>query len=113
MVMQQQTTPLDELIRLVRQFGARPAMVIEPVDVQNARSFLAGVSCCAQVLTGPRSYEEIVAVITSRGWRVSPGPRPEPIELQMRERGMTDAQIIAELAEIEAVTLERRSGAAA
>jgi hypothetical protein len=111
--MQQQPSSISELIRLLRHFGARPALYIQPVDVQNAQSFLGGVSFCVQVLTGPRTYEEMDAVVTSRGWRVSPGPRGEPLEPQMRERGMTDAQIIAELAEIEAVTLERRSEAAA
>jgi hypothetical protein len=81
--------------------------------VQNAQSFLGGVNFCVQVLTGPFTHEEMDDVVASRGWRVSRGPRGEPLEPQMRERGMTDAQIIAELAEIEAIMLERRSEPAA
>jgi len=59
---------------------------------------------------------ELDAVVVSRGWRVSASPLPPPeesLEHQMRQRGMRDAEIIAELAEIEAVTLERRAGTAA
>ena len=111
--MQQRMTSIGELIRLLRHFGARPALYIQPVDVQNAQSFLGGVNFCVQVLRGPLTYEEMDAVVASRGWRVSPGPRGEALAPQMRERGMTDAQIIAGLAEIEAITLERRSEAAA
>ena len=111
--MQQQPRSISELIRLLRHFGARPALYIQPVDVKNAQSFLGGVNFCIQVLTQPFTREELDSIVASRGWRVSSGPQGEPLEPQMRERGMTDAQIIAELAEIEAVTMERRSEAAA
>ena len=40
--MQQQPSSISELIRLLRHFGARPALYIQPVDVQNAQSFLGG-----------------------------------------------------------------------
>ena len=62
-------------------------------------------------MTRPITCDEVDAVVVSRGWRVGSGPRPQALEPQMRERGMTDAEVIAELAEIEAVTLERRSAA--
>lgn len=107
-VMYQQSTLVAELICLLRHFGARPALYIQPVDVQNARSFLGGVGFCVQVVTRPFTRDEMDAVVVSRGWRVGSGSRPEALESQMRERGMADAEIIAELAEIEAVTLERR-----
>jgi len=114
--MQQQTPPIPELIRWLRHFGNRPALYIRPVDVATAQSFLEGVNFCVQVLTGPFSRGELDAVVVSRGWRVSASPLPPPeesLERQMRQRGMRDAEIIAELAEIEAVTLERRAGTAA
>ena len=114
--MQQQTTPLDELIRLVRQFGARPGTCLAPVDVQSAEHFLCGVLVCVQVFTGPFTQDELDAVIVSRGWRVSDRPLPPPeesLEHQMRQRGMSDREIIAELAEIQALTLERRLTSAA
>jgi hypothetical protein len=110
--MQQPATSIEKLIRLVRQFGARPGMCLgNAVDVQNAESFLGGIIVCVQVFTGPFSIEELNAVIASRGWRVSDRPLPPPeesLEHQMRQRGMSDRQIIAELAEIQALTLERR-----
>jgi hypothetical protein len=113
--MEQQTTPIAELVRWLRHFGARPGCYIQPVDVRNARSFLGGVSFGVQVLTGPFTREELDAVVVSRGWRPADGasPRREGVEAEMRERGMNDREIIAELAEIEAVTLERRAAGAA
>ena len=112
----QQATSIAELIRLLRHLGARPGLYICPVDVQNAQSFLGGVSFCVQVLTGPFSPEELGAAVVSRGWRVSSRPVAPPeqwLESQMRQRGMSDAEIIAELAEIDAITLQRRAGPAA
>jgi hypothetical protein len=110
--MQQLATSIEELIRMVRQFGARPKMFLGPlVDVQSGESFLGGVIVCFQVFAGPFSQDELHAVIVSRGWHVSDRPLSPPeesIEHQMRQRGMSDAQIIAELAEIQALTLERR-----
>ena len=114
---QQQSTAILELIRCLRHFGGRPGMCIRPVDVQNAQSFLGGVTIAAQVLAGvPYRMEDLKAVVAARGWRLSDRPIPPPEEElphQMRQRGMSDAQIIAELAEIEAVMLERQLAASA
>ena len=114
--MQHQTTSIDELIRLLRHFAARPGLYIQPVDVPNAQSFIGGVNFCVQVLTGPFNGEELDSAVVSRGWRVSARSIPLPeegFEYQMRQRGMGDAEIIAELAEIEALALQRRAGPAA
>src|SRR4051812_34571960 len=100
--MQQRATSIEELIRMVRQFGARPGMCLGLVDVHSAEAFLGGVIVCAQVFIGPFTQDEVHAVIASRGWRVSDHPLPPPeesLEHQMRQRGMSDRQIIAELAE--------------
>jgi hypothetical protein len=103
--------PIDELIRWVRHFGVRPSLYIQPADVPNASNFLGGVRLAATALVGPLDREELDAIVTARGWHVAREGRPVPIEQQMQEIGMTDREIIAELAELEAIILERQAEA--
>jgi hypothetical protein len=88
--MQDQPANIVELVRVLRHFGARPALYIKPVNVQNAQSHLNGVDLCLQILVRPLRREDFDGAYADRGWE-----RGKDVEQQMRQRGMSDAEIHA------------------
>jgi hypothetical protein len=94
---------IDKMIRLLRSFQDRKKMYVQPVDLANVQSFLCGfaVGCLAADFDLP--YELRDRAQESRGWNLSHGLGPVP---QMRERGMSDEEIMDELIEIEVLRLQ-------
>ncbi len=92
---------IDEIIKDLEYCRDRLAMFVHPVNVANVENLLTGLSwglrfCGIQIEADERSK-----VWQERGWKRTPvGPVP-----QMRERGMSERQIIDELIDIEIALL--------
>lgn len=88
---------IERIIEILRSARGRKAMYLGTADVASAEDFLNGfqVGCFACGQDIPPEIRE--RVTTERGWRWS---AMGPI-VQMRERGLTEEEIIDELFAIE------------
>ncbi len=97
---------VDSVINLLEKVRSKP-MVYIGVDLSRIISFLDGVHAVCQTIGiqcgyGPM-YEQ---VMTERGWTYSPkGPWQE-----MKERGLSDTDIVDEIINIEIEVLRRSNG---
>ena len=87
----------DKLISQLREVQKRPEMYIGDLDSRSMRSFLVGYLVAQSALGVREAGLDRHKIIESRGWKVrAVGPVPE-----MRERGLTEREIVTELIEIE------------
>lgn len=93
---------LAHQLNVLKSFKARKGMYISTISIDTVQSFLTGMSC-ARGIGGHAAWWEAQR---RRGWkRNSAGPVP-----QMRDKGMTDEEIMDELIEIDIDVLERYLG---
>ena len=98
---------IDVMKETLRSFRDRRPMYIYPVDVQNAENFLLGFRIgyfSAEEGKQPGSWMDLWReILNERGWKESAiGP-----VVQMRDKAMTDEEIIQELVAIEIALLEK------
>lgn len=88
---------VDHIVEHLRAFQRRKPMYVHPVNVETVQSFLAGfyVGCgaCGFEIDLSHRWEAQVA----RGWERQPDG---PVS-QMERKGMSEAEIMDELIEIE------------
>jgi hypothetical protein len=81
------------LLGVLKSLKGRKGMYLHPVSVDSVVNFLTGLSCAVGAIGNGAMW----AAQEKRGWKKSSvGPIP-----QMREKGMTDEQIMDELIDIE------------
>jgi hypothetical protein len=96
----------DEILRFLEAFRKRKPMYIGKVEVRAAELFLAGFLAGCGACGFPGSWEKWRDAAAARGWKRSPlGPVPE-----MRDRGMSEEEIIDELITIHAEVVRRVGG---
>jgi len=97
---------LAKLVETLKSVRERKEMYFQPVTVEAAESFLGGfrVAC---LVSGAIEDADWLDLQESRGWKSNAmGPVGE-----MRERGLTEEQIIDELIELENIAFQRSSAA--
>jgi len=88
---------VDQLIEYLQAFQKRKGMYVQPVTVKTVEAFLAGFRTGCHAFGIEINGELELAAQEPRGWKpraVSPIP-------QMEAKGMSDAEIMDELIEIE------------
>jgi hypothetical protein len=92
----------SDLIELLKSFASRTAMYVRKADVVLVTAFLTGFQLVLRTAFGvDDGLRHTIAA--KRGW---PGPAIA-LERQMRDAGMSDDQVIAELVAIEIEVIER------
>jgi len=95
--MKHETSKGEKVLELLEVFRKRPAMYVYPVSVETVDSFLYGLSVGLNIGDGESAERFRRKAQVRRGWKwrnTSPIP-------QMREKGLDDVTIIAELIAIE------------
>ena len=93
---------VDDLIEHLRAFQKRKNMYVRPVTVQTVQAFLTGFATGCHACGFVWDRELWWTAQEARGWKQSPvGPIP-----QMEAKGLTEAEIMDELIEIEVDTLQ-------
>lgn len=95
---------VDQLVEILRAFQNRKAMYVQPVDLRTVQSFLTGFQFGCHACGFPIDHEAWLKALEARGWnRDAIGPVP-----QMERKGMSEAEIIDELVEIEILMLRKQ-----
>jgi hypothetical protein len=81
----------------LRVFQARPHLFLGPVTLDRVQVWLGGFEAAAAATRGKAPHDAFSEVLRDRGWQESGhGPMPD-----MRQKGLSDEQIINELIDIE------------
>ncbi|QEH35579.1 hypothetical protein OJF2_41320 [Aquisphaera giovannonii] len=95
---------VDRLVEYLRAFQKRKPMYVHPVDVKAVQNFLIGFEVGCHACGFEIDREFWWAAQEARGWdRRSVGPIP-----QMEAKGMSEAEIMDELVEIEILMLREQ-----
>jgi hypothetical protein len=93
---------IDKMIQILRSFQDRKKMYVQPLDVANVQSFLGGFVVGSFAADFELPHELAWTAQERRGWEQSAlGP-----VRQMRERGMSEEEIMDELIEIQILRLQ-------
>lgn len=84
---------LDELLQLLEGLAKRPSMYVNPVEVATVQSYLHGLEAGCSMAGLRVSREAYAEAAKARGWKL----RAMGIVWQMREQGLVEGEIIAEL----------------
>ena len=88
---------LDRILELLESLSKRPQMYVHPVEVATIQSFLNGLEAGCYLAGLTISHETRGAAAASRGWKF----RATGIVWHMKEKQLTDEQIIHELITVE------------
>lgn len=94
---------VDQLIENLQSFQKRTKMYVDPVDVRTVQGFLNGFEFGCHACGYPIDRACWLTALEARGWdRDAIGPVP-----QMERKGMSEAEIIDELVEIEILIIRQ------